>query len=59
MKNPSKRDQPSAIIVKRHLVTLDEATVSKAQEIAEGNLSRGLRLAVKRYPTPKAAKGQK
>lgn len=43
--------------LKRYTIMIDEATVSKAQEIAEGNLSRGLRLAVKRYPAPKLTKG--
>lgn len=36
---------------KRHNVSLDRETIKRAKKIGDGNLSRGIRKAVKHYPT--------
>lgn len=46
-------------VLKRQTVMLDEAAITKAQTIAEGNISRGIRVALKAYPKPKQSKDQK
>lgn len=45
---PSINDEP----MRRVNVMLDEATIEKAGDIGSGNLSAGLRAAVKEFPQP-------
>ncbi len=41
-----------AIGVRKVQLTLDNVAISKGAEIGEGNLSRGVRIAVKEYKKP-------
>jgi len=46
-----RRAEDDAKGTKRYNVSLDAPTVRKAKKIGEGNLSLGLRKAVRKYPT--------
>ena len=48
-KGAGRKATDGALKVMRKLVTLDAPTVTKAQKIGDGELSRGLRVAVKAY----------